>query len=1052
MRCSNCGNENPAGARFCNQCGLTLASTSSPGHQTEFRPSLTGERRHLTVLFCDLVGSTEIAARLDPEDWREIVASYHRAAAEAITRFGGHVAKYLGDGVMAFFGYPEAHENNAELAARAALAMLEAITRLGKQPEHPQLSARVAIDSGAVVVGAGAGREADVFGETPNIAARVQAAAAPGTVVITAATHRLISGLFVVEPLGVRALKGITPPPQVFRLIRPTGVRGRLRAARGLTPFVGREEELRLLLSRWERTRQGEGQVTLIIGEPGIGKSRLVAEFHNRIRDTPHIWMESAGEQLFKNTPFHAVSEMLSRWLELQSGGGREEQFERLERALASAGLKVEEAAPLISELLQLPLDERYPQSKLTPEEKRRRLLAALAGWTFGAARLQPMVMVVEDLHWLDPSTLDSQQLLVEQGATVPLMLLYTARPEFRPPWPLRAHHTQIALNRLSARNVREMIAQVAVHKALAHETVDAVVERTSGVPLFVEELTRAVLESGSETPSREIPVTLHDSLMARLDRLGSAKEVIQIGAVIGSEFSYELLQAAHRVGGEELQSALRSATDAELVYVRGIAPESTYQFKHALIRDAAYEALLKSRRKELHRLMAQTIDEQFPTLKEAHPEILARHWTDAEEIEPAITEWSRAGRAAEGRNAFHEAQESYQQALAQLSRLPESPERDSRELDLRRTLVAILQLTRGWGASEGVEIASRFGVLAESVELGWLVRSITAAGHAYFAGDLSTAAALIDEALELALPEGNPIAMAWLHGMQVVVRFYRGDLVGADSHFSAGLNFFDHSDFRQNLVSPAMTVFGRASLNAWLLGRADVARERAGQISAVVNPANPHDRPWSDVVAAFVYAFMRQDEGAEKLERAVDLCDKYRFPGSAALSRIILGHARAELGRTADGVVLIRHGIDDLLRIGRRLGVPSYLTWLAAAQRADGGLADALETVELALNFNREEAVYGPETLRIRGELRLEQGDRQLAEADFRDSIVMARSMGAKAWELRTTMSLARLLDSGGRPAEARTTLAEIYNWFTEGFDTVDLKEAKALLDELSN
>jgi hypothetical protein len=348
------------------------------------------------------------------------------------------------------------------------------MSKNGGGDRRPQLAARVGIDSGTVVVGGGAGKDADVFGDTPNIAARLQATATPGTVLITAAAHRLISGLFVVEALGLRALKGIAIPLEVFQVVRPTGMRGRLQAARALTPFVGREEELRLLLSRWERTREGEGQLALIIGEPGIGKSRLVTEFHDRIRDTPHIWMESAGEQFFENTPFHAFIEMLSQWLELQGATDRGEQLERVERALAAAGLKVAEAAPLIAELLQLPAGERYPALTLTAEQKRRRLLAALSQWILGAARLQPLVMVVEDLHWLDASTLELQQLLAEQGATAPLMLLYTARPEFHASWPMRAHHTQITLNRLSARNVREMIALVAARNALASESVEA--------------------------------------------------------------------------------------------------------------------------------------------------------------------------------------------------------------------------------------------------------------------------------------------------------------------------------------------------------------------------------------------------------------------------------------------------------------------------------------------------------------------------------------------------------------------------------------------------
>jgi len=952
MRCSKCGGDNREGRKFCTACGTPLVascpkcgvpvqpserfcgecgtaledpSLAKAQDATPVTSSVTGERRHLTVLFCDLVGSSEIAARLDPEEWRDLVAEYHRTAAEAISRYGGQVAKFLGDGVMAYFGWPEAHENDAERAARAGLTILDGVSKLNQKSVHPQISVRVGIDSGTVVIGAGAGKEADAFGETPNIAARVQTAAAPDTVLITAATHRLISGFFVVEESCNQQLKGVTAPVTLYQVVRPTGVRGRLRAASGLTPFVGREEELRLLLSRWERAREGEGQVVLVTGEAGIGKSRLVAEFHDRIRDTPHIWIESAGEQFFENTPFHAVSEMLSRWLELQSGVGREEQFERLERALASAGLKIEEAAPLIGELLQLPVDERYPQSKLTPEERRRRLLAALAGWAFGAATLQPMVMVVEDLHWLDPSTLELVQLLAEQAVMVLLMLICTARPEFHPQWPMRSHHTQITMNRLSAGDVRQMVGLVAARNALASESVEVVIERTGGVPLFVEELTRAVLESGAVKPSaREIPVTPHDSLMARLDRLGSAKDALQVASVIGGEFSYELLHAVHPTSEQELECELRKITDADLLYFRGIAPDATYQFKHALIRDAAYEALLKSRRKELHRLVASTINEKFPALKEAHPEVLARHWTEAGEPEPAIAEWTRASKAAEARSAFIEAQESLQQALALLNLVPESRERDVRELELRESLRFMIHLTRGWAAPEAAEAAERVGLLAErSGSLRQLVESTTGRSfQALIVGALSNAAVLADEALELARRDGNPTSLAVLHLEQLMVHFYRGDLAGAEGYFTTGLKFFDDPGFRKAGVGTAISVFGWASWTAWMLG-ADVAHERLAKMRLAVNPANDHDLPWSDTREAELHVLMREHEGAEaSAARALALCEKHLFPSDAAISRCALGHARAELGRAADGIALIRQGIDTWVQIGQRIGV----------------------------------------------------------------------------------------------------------------------------------
>jgi len=1032
------------------------------------KPGLAGERRHLTVLFCDLVGSTEIAARLDPEEWREVIGSYHRAATEAITRYGGHVAQYLGDGVMAYFGWPEAHENDAERAARAGLAILEAVSQLNQKPMNLKISLRVGIDSGAVVVGPGAGKDADVFGETPNIAARVQTAAAPDTVLITGATHRLLSGLFVVEERGAQELKGVANPVQLYRVLRPSGVRGRLAAARGLTPFVGREEELRLLLSRWEHARDGEGQLVLVIGEAGIGKSRLVAEFHDRIRDTPHSWMESAGEPFFENSPFHAVTEMLSQWLDLKAPGEAErtraneparcasekEQLDHLDRVLVAAGLKPEDSVALIADLLPLRVGERYPAIALAPEQRRRRLLAALTGWVFGAARLQPVVMVIEDLHWLDPSTLELVQLWGEQGVTVPLMMICTARPEFHPQWPMRSHHTQITLNRLSVHDVREMVAQVAARNALNNQSIDTVIERTGGNPLFVEELTRAVLESGGMS-ARAIPVTLHDSLMARLDRLGSAKSVLQLASVIGGEFSYELLHALQPGTESELESELHKLTDADLLYFRGIAPEAIYEFKHALIRDAAYEALLKSRRKELHRLVARAIDERFSALKQAHPEVLARHWTEAGEAHSAINEWSKAGQGAEALGAFSEAQGNYEQALALFKLLPESPERDLRELELSQSLLGILPMTSGYAAPEILKANARATALAEKTgNLAQLVNLVIFKGRTTFAaGNFAAAAILADQALEIAHRDGSPTNLALAYELQIMVRHWRGDLTGAEDHFEAGLKFFDDPGFRQAMAGTARpNAFGEGAWNAWLLGRPELARKRIAEALAGANQSNPAELAWADFHAGGLHCWMREYEQAQRLHlRSLELSEKFQIPDFIALNRCNLAYVRAYLGDTNEGIDLLAHGITRAFEHGLHIGDALLTTRLAEAQALAGAFNDALHTVERALLVHPEELLYRPEALRLRGELRLKQAQSEPAEADFREALALTCKMGARSLELRATMSLARLLASQGRRDEARAMLAEIYNWFTEGFDTADLKVAKALLDELS-
>jgi class 3 adenylate cyclase len=750
-------------------------------------------------MFCDLVGSTEISARLDPEELRELEADYHRAVVEAIARFHGFVAKYLGDGVMAYFGWPGAHDNDAERAARAGLAIVDAVGALNLregQRSRPRLSVRVGVDSGTVVVGKGGGSESEVFGDAANIASRVQGAANPDTVIVTSAVNRLISGLFVVEELGAHKLKGIAEPLELYRIVRLSGARSRLAAsaAYGLTPFVGRADEIGLLLNCWNRANDGEGQGVSIVGEAGIGKSRLLRQFRERLAGTPHTWNECASASHFQNTPFYPVIDMLQQGFAQRGNVSDAAKLGQLEEDLELAGLKLAKAVPLIAPMLNVPVGKKYSPLTFSPEPKRKRLLATLAGWLFGAARRQPLVMAVEDLHWFDASTLDLMQLLIEQGATSRVLLLYTARPEFQTPWARRTHHTHLTLNRLAARDVRKLVGHVVATKALSGEAIDQVIERTGGVPLFVEELTRAVLERGDAKPTaREIPATLHDSLMARLDWLGPAKEVAQVASDIGREFSYGLLLAVSTIPEVHLQSALVKLGDAELIYARGIPPEATYSFKHAMIQDAAYEALLKSRRRELHRRVAVAITEETPALAETQLEVVARHWTDAAETESAIAAWRKAGDAVFERHAFKEAEEAYRQALAVLRTLPESRERDGRELELMNRFVQVLGVTRGWSEPEAASAAARALALAErSDNLAQLVLQVFGSWAAVATrGDLPAASAFADRLLDLAEREGSPGVLGLAHASQVETCYFRGDLSGAEKHFLAGAEMF---------------------------------------------------------------------------------------------------------------------------------------------------------------------------------------------------------------------------------------------------------------------
>ena len=610
---------------------LTSADKIAP--PTSLAPSMTAERRPITAMFCDLVGSTSLAAKLDAEDWRNLVNAYLDEASKAVTDFGGHVLKKLGDGLMALFGYPQAQENDAERAVRAALAIQRALVEINARNARkgtPELQARIGLDSGQVVVDA----TGEVFGEAPNVAARVQGAAEPGSILITAAVQRQTAGLFVAEDRGQHALKGMAAPITLYRIVRASGG-GRRGGARVLTPLVGREEELDVLARRWERAHKGEGQLALIIGEPGLGKSRLMEEFHGRLGETPHTWVEWSSSQLLQNTPLHPIAE----WGRQRFGADlpAEQRLADLENTLGLIGLNATEYAPLLAPLVDVLLPEDRA-AKLAPEELRRRQLAAMTAWIRAAARTQAIVLAFEDLHWADPTSLDLMRALAERGAQAPLLIIATARPEFRPPWSVRSHHSVISLSPLNSVQIAKMVRDLSSRHALPKDIVEGVSERTGGVPLFVEEVTRLLLERGEQGGAQAIPPTLQQSLAARLDRLGSARETAQIGAVLGRGFSYALIQSVAGLDEGALRSSLERLAEADILFVEGDGVQATYRFKHALIQDAAYDSLLKSRRQALHRRAAEVLRESASP----EPEAIAHHFTQAGVDDLAIEWWGR--------------------------------------------------------------------------------------------------------------------------------------------------------------------------------------------------------------------------------------------------------------------------------------------------------------------------------------------------------------------------------------------------------------------------
>jgi len=1053
-RCASCSAVNPADANFCRKCGGDLKAVAPPKDKTvEPLAGVEGERRHLTILFCDLVGSTEMQHQLDPEDSREIVASYQRATAASVERFGGRVAKFLGDGVMAYFGYPQAHDNDAERAVRAGLEILDAIRALNARGDRPKLSARIGIHAGSVVVGTGGGTDADIFGDAPNLASRVQTAAEPDTVVITADTLRLVPGMFAVEDRGAHQLRGIAQPVELYRVIQASGVRGRFHSSgRVLTPFVGREEELRLLLNRWERVLDGEGQVVLIAGEAGIGKSRLVEQFHERLAGTPHSWVECASAPYFQNTPFYSVTDMLQQGFALRGDESAEQSLNQLTRSLELAGQKLAEAVRLIAPLLNLPVPEEYPPLPLSPEQQRKRLLAALAAWTFGTARAQPTVIVLEDLQWVDPSTMELIQILVDQGATAPLLLLYTTRPEFRAPWPMRAHHAQVTLNRLTERQTREMVARVSPNAELSAQAVEAVVKRTTGVPLFVEELTRAVLEGGERDTTQEIPATLRDSLMARLDRLGSAREVAQIASVIGREFSYELLAEVSGAPDDGLQAALAKLSEAELIYARGIPPEATYQFKHALIQDAAYEALLKSRRRELHQIVAKTLVDRFERSVEQQPELLAHHYTEAGQAEPAIEAWQKAGVRALARGALIEAEHHYRAALSLLGIIKETPERDRIELDLQLGVGEALIATRGYGDPEKVSAFERAKTLAKKLDdskrIVWVLRGQFSS--VLVRADMHAAQEIADQIADAGEREGDSQTIVLGHYFHGIMRFYRGDLRAAWDRFNEAFALCDGRYSLDTTQDPGIEALIHLFPTAAQLGLVDTGFRRAREAIALGERLHkPFETAFARYMAMFGCVFLRDLAGANEFARAIIEETEYArsFVGQA---HIVLGWSMSQEGRCEEGVALIQDQIARMRDRGIILSFGFLLGLRGEAETCAGLHQRAIASIDEALSMITEQELYLPYLLWLKGELELTAGNQQMAEKNYRGAIASANRNGSNLFELRATTSLARLSAKQGKRDEARTMLAEIYNWFTEGFDTADLKDAKALLEEL--
>jgi class 3 adenylate cyclase/tetratricopeptide (TPR) repeat protein len=1025
-------------------------------------PEVSAERRPITVMFCDLVGSTGLAAKLDPEDWRNLVNAYLDEASAAVTALGGHVLKKLGDGLMALFGYPHAQENDAERAVRAALTIQRALAEINAKNRGkgaPELLARIGIESGPVVVEA----TGEVFGDAPNVAARVETAAEPGTVFITMNVQRQVAGLFVVEEQGAQELKGVAEPVLLFRIVRASGGRRR-GGARALTPFVGREEELGLIARRWERARTGEGQLTLIVGEPGLGKSRLIEEFHTSLAETPHTWVEWSASQLLQNTPLHPIAEWGRQRFGLDAPA--EQRLADLEDTLCLIGLDPAEYAPLLAPLVDIPLPPGRA-ANFPPEELRRRQLAAMTTWVMAGARSQPVVLAFEDLHWADPTSLDLLRPLADRGAHAPLLLLATTRPEFRPTWSVRSHHSVISLSPLDHAGVARMVGEIFARRALSAGLIEGVSERTGGVPLFVEEVTRLLLERGEQGDVQAIPPTLQQSLAARLDRLGSAREVAQIGAVLGRDFAYALLRDVAELDEPVLQASLDRLADADLLFVEGAPPQASYRFKHALIQDAAYESLLKSRRQRLHARVAWALEELFPDVGEAQPDILARHCTEAGLIEKAIVYLHRAAQYSIARWAMAEAITQLQRGLNLLDKLPDNLERRRLELDLQAAIGVPLMAVRGMGVPEVEKAYARARQLCQDVgEAPQLFSVIFGLWWFYeLRADLSSALELANQLLELARRGNEAAQLMQAHRALACTYFWLGEFTSAQPHFEQAMAHYDSAEHGSLALKygqePGVLSQGFASHNLWFLGFPDRA---LATMNAALSLASEVAHPLTLAFALDHLTWLHQyrREAAETRKGAeTDM----RFSSEQGLlffnahGTILHGWALAGEGDGAAGIASMRQGLAVQASTGVLLSRPYWLYLLSEVRAHSGDAEGGLRLLDEALTVLRDQHLWDAEFHRLRGELLLLTGaptpheacDRvSRAEMCFCQALEIARSQQSKSLELRAGSSLARLWAQNGKRVEARDLLAAIYGWFTEGFGTPDLRDAKALLETL--
>jgi class 3 adenylate cyclase/tetratricopeptide (TPR) repeat protein len=929
------------------------------------------EFRQITVMFCDLVGSTQLSEKLDPEDLQKLIDAYRRECSTAIRRYGGEVARYFGDGVMAFFGWPRAHEDDALRAVHAALEIVSGVTKISGPVT---LACRVGVCSGPVVVGeivnSTASWSMDAVGETPNIAARLQTLAATNTVLISESTRRLVSAAFDLQDFGLQELKGVTEPIHVYRVLAAKNAASRFEAAHAgsLTPLVGRSSELSLLLDRWEKVKEGDGQVILLSGIPGVGKSRLLHELKSHIQHEPHLLLHHQCSPYHSQSAFFPVIEQIEQAAQLTAREADADKIAKLQAYLPRSPDSSKEPLPLIANLLSIFTENHRELSELTPQQIKNRTISTLVDMLLAFSLQHPTLCIFEDAHWLDPSTLELLELIISRIDDARVLLIVSCRPEFRPTWIAHANITIHSLTRLSHTEVKTMIRDVLRGATIPQQLVDQIIEKADGVPLFIEELTsstlsaplrtRGTFERTAQPALLRVPETLSDALMERLDRVAPSRRVAQIAAVIGREFSYNLLSAASRINEEEVQSALSLLEQADIIYRVGISPFVRFAFKHVLLRDAIYDSLLRSKRQQIHADIAAILENDFPERVGNQPEILAYHYQEAGNYQLAIRCWFESGQRALAHSANVEAIANFRRALQLLNALPDTPERTKQEVDIQLALGIPLIAVQGYAAAETREAFSRARTLC--LRLGNIPEYFQALfglwGHSWMSGKNDEALHMADEFLSRSRALSDPIPLMVAYRVMGSTLLTIGEFQSSANHFEEAIRL-SLSKGKQPLYNLYMVEPQAASLlllswDLWFLGYPDQSLSRVSEALALAQDlGHPYTVAFAHYMTSVVH-LLRGDaaRALESAEKSFEMSQEQRFSLYVILSRISRGRAVGNLGRLGEARTELALGIDEARRNGVGFMLPMMDSWLADVHAKTGENECALSIVERIL------------------------------------------------------------------------------------------------------